>query len=30
MKCCDKPCPINAWESGKFGLKCTNCGTFKG
>lgn len=27
--CCDEPCFISAWENGKYGLKCLNCGTFK-
>lgn len=26
--CCDKPCLVPTWESGKYGLKCTNCQTF--
>jgi hypothetical protein len=28
--CCDKPCLVSAWEGGRYGLKCINCGTFKG
>lgn len=28
IQCCSKPCITGAWERGKYGYKCTNCGTF--
>jgi len=26
--CCDKPCLVQAWRNGKYGLECINCATF--
>jgi len=27
--CCDKPCLVRDWDAGRYGSKCTNCGTFR-
>lgn len=27
--CCNKPCLIGAWERGRYGLLCINCGAFR-
>lgn len=28
MCSCGKPCLVPDWQDGKYGMRCTNCGTF--